>query len=279
MLMQISEIEDRLWRMADNLRANTHLRSSEYSLPVLGLIFLKFANEKFVKVDKEIRATLSASSRYEPSPNTYRARGAIYLRPEARFDSLLKLTDSDDRSDALNKAMDFIEKDNTDLAGSLPTNAYSRLGNTILGDLLRGFASVLIDPDMEGDPFGRIYEYFLSKFALSEGQRGGEFFTPSSVVQLIVEVIEPFNGLILDPACGSGGMFVQSAQFVKNHLSDPSTAVSIHGQEKALETVRLCKMNLAVHGLYGDIRDANSYYDDLHNSVGHFDFVMANPPF
>ena len=133
--------------------------------------------------------------------------------------------------------------------------------------------------DIEGDAFGKIYEYFLGKFAMSEGQKGGEFFTPTSVVKLIVDVIEPFHGRIYDPACGSGGMFVQSARFVGNHRKNPTTEISIYGQERVAETVRLCKMNLAVHGLSGDIRQANSYYENLHNAVGRFDFVMANPPF
>jgi type I restriction enzyme M protein len=133
--------------------------------------------------------------------------------------------------------------------------------------------------DIEGDAFGKIYEYFLGKFAMSEGQKGGEFFTPTSVVKLIVEVIEPYHGRIFDPACGSGGMFVQSARFVGNHKKNPNAEISVYGQEKTAETVRLCKMNLAVHGLSGDIREGNSYYEDIHKSVGKFDFVMANPPF
>jgi type I restriction enzyme M protein len=132
---------------------------------------------------------------------------------------------------------------------------------------------------MEGDAFGKIYEYFLGKFAMSEGQKGGEFFTPTSIVRLIVEVIEPFAGRIFDPACGSGGMFVQSARFVENHRRDPSRDISVYGQEKVAETVRLCRMNLAVHSLSGDIRQANTYYENVHNCIGKFDFVMANPPF
>jgi type I restriction enzyme M protein len=138
--------------------------------------------------------------------------------------------------------------------------------------------------DIEGDAFGKIYEYFLGKFAMKEGQKGGEFFTPTSIVKLIVEVIEPFHGKIYDPACGSGGMFVQSAAFVQHHKRKPSAEISIYGQERVTETIRLCKMNLAVHGLSGDIRQGNTYYEDLHGSTdggraGKFDFVMANPPF
>ena len=131
---------------------------------------------------------------------------------------------------------------------------------------------------IEGDAFGKIYEYFLGKFAMSEGQKGGEFFTPTSIVKLIVEIIEPFHGQILDPACGVGGMFVQSAAFVEHHKKSVNE-ISVYGQEKVAETIRLCKMNLAVHGLSGDIRQAVTYYEDVHKSVGKFDFVMANPPF
>jgi type I restriction enzyme M protein len=275
----IVDIENRLWDIADGLRANTHLRASEYSVPVLGLIFLKFATEKFKKVDRELQATRPAGSRRELGPSAYKARGALYLEPEATLDHLLSLREGEDIGGAINSAMRLIEEHNEDLKGSLPTNSYGRIEDRDLVPLLRTFDSIPFDPDAEDDPFGRIYEYFLSKFALKEGQHGGEFFTPTAVVRLIVEIIEPFQGLILDPACGSGGMFVQSAQFVQRHQNDPVQKVSIYGQEKTLETVRLCKMNLAVRGLPGDVQDANSYYDDRHLSVGRFDFVMANPPF
>ena len=163
-----------------------------------------------------------------------------------------------------------------ELKGVLPKNAYSRIDNRTLFALLKSFNLPL---DIEGDAFGKIYEYFLGEFAMSEGQKGGEFFTPTSLVRLIVEVIEPHRGRIFDPAGGSGGMFVQSARFVKNHRKNPNSEISIFGQERVAETVRLCKMNLAVHGLSGDIREGNSYYEDIHKSLGFFDFVMANPPF
>jgi len=177
---------------------------------------------------------------------------------------------------ALNDAMGAIEEENEDLRGVLP-KTYTQFDNRTLVTLLRNFNSIPMD--IEGDVFGKIYEYFLGKFALVEGRGGGEFYTPTSIVKLIVEVIEPFHGRIYDPACGSGGMFVQSARFVENHQKNPSTAISVYGQEKVEETVRLCKMNLAVHGLSGDIRKAITYYENLHESVGRFDFVMANPPF
>ncbi len=172
--------------------------------------------------------------------------------------------------------MRAIEADNEELRGILP-KTYNHLENDTLFTLLKTFNSIAMD--IEGDVFGKIYEYFLGKFAMSEGQKGGEFFTPTSIVKLIVEVIEPFHGRIFDPACGSGGMFVQSARFVENHKANPNSEISVYGEEKTAETVRLCKMNLAVHGLSGDIREGNSYYEDIHETVGKFDFVMSNPPF
>ncbi len=165
---------------------------------------------------------------------------------------------------------------NEDLRGVLP-RTYNRLENSTLIELLRALNS--IPDDIEGDFFGKTYEYFLGKFAMSEGQKGGEFFTPLSLVTLIVNIIEPYHGRIYDPACGSGGMFVQSADFVQRHQQSAASQISVFGQEKTAETVRLCKMNLAVHGLSGDIRQENTYYSDLHNSPARFDFVMANPPF
>jgi type I restriction enzyme M protein len=171
--------------------------------------------------------------------------------------------------------MKAIEADNEDLKDVLP-KTYNSLEKNLLVSLLKNFAAIPMT--IEGDAFGKIYEYFLGKFAMAEGQKGGEFFTPTSIVKLIVEIIEPFHGKIFDPACGSGGMFVQSAAFVE-HNKKTVNEISIYGQEKVAETIRLCKMNLAVHGLSGDIRQAVTYYEDIHKSVGEFDFVMANPPF
>jgi len=200
----------------------------------------------------------------------------MFLPEEARFSNLLKLPEGENIGKAINDAMRAIEVENEELRDVLP-KTYNRLENSILIELLKLMASIPMD--IEGDVFGKIYEYFLGEFALAEGQHGGEFYTPTSIVKLIVEIIEPFHGRILDPACGSGGMFVQSARFVENHRKNPNTEIMVYGQEKIAETVRLCKMNLAVHGLSGDIRQGNTYYEDLHNSVGKFDFVMANPPF
>jgi len=271
-----NEIEKRLWEAADELRANAKLKSSEYSVPVLGLIFLRYADHKFSQAVETLHAT-SLHGRRTIGKTDYQARGVMYLPEQARFSNLLKLPEGADIGKAINDAMRAIEAENEDLKDVLP-KTYNRLDNDTLFALLKNFNSVPMD--IEGDAFGKIYEYFLGKFAMSEGQKGGEFFTPTSIVKLIVEVIEPYHGRIFDPACGSGGMFVQSARFVENHKKNPSAEISIYGHEKVAETVRLCKMNLAVHGLSGgDIRQGNSYYEDIHKSVGKFDFVMANPPF
>ena len=277
------DLEKRLWDAADELRANSKLKSSEYSVPVLGLIFLKFADNRFAQVKDELEAELMKSARRRKaiSKTHYLAR-CVYLPDEARFQYLLDLPEGENIGKALNDAMKAIEEENKDLKGVLPQR-YNRLENENLIELLRIMNS--IPKDIEGDAFGKIYEYFLGKFAMSEGQKGGEFFTPTSVVRLIVEIIEPFHGKIFDPACGSGGMFVQSARFVEEHQKNPTAEISCYGQERVDETVRLCKMNLAVHNLSGQIREGNTYYEDLHKSVkkkdepGEFDFVMANPPF
>ena len=267
-----NQIEKRLWDSADELRANSKLKSSEYSVPVLGLIFLRYADHKFGQAEKE----LAKNSRRKLTKADYQAKGVMYLPESARFSRLLQLPEGNDVGKAINDAMKAIEADNDDLKEVLP-KTYKRLENATLVELLKLLASVPMD--IEGDAFGKMYEYFLGNFARAEGQKGGEFFTPTAIVKLIVEVIEPFHGRIFDPACGSGGMFVQSARFVAEHQKDPHREISIFGQEKVAETVRLCKMNLAVHGLSGDIRQGNTYYEDLHTSRGKFDFVMANPPF
>ena len=188
----------------------------------------------------------------------------------------MNLPEGADLGKSINDAMKAIEKDNPSLDGVLPRN-YTAVSNDVLVELLRALWA--LPESLEGDGFGLIYEYFLGKFAMSEGQKGGEFFTPTSVVKLIVEILEPFEGRILDPACGSGGMFVQSAHFVERNQSKPSEELSVYGQEKTGDTVRLAKMNLAVHGLEGDIRETNTYYENPFDSVGMFDYVMANPPF
>ena len=267
-----TEVEKRLWEAADELRANSKLKSSEYSVPVLGLIFLRYADQKFTEAEKTLAAT--GSGRRKIGKTDYQAQGVLYIPEKARFASLLDLPEGADIGKSINEAMKAIEAENEDLKDVLP-KTYNALEKGLLVSLLKNFSAI---PITEGDAFGKIYEYFLGKFAMAEGQKGGEFFTPTSIVKLIVEIIEPYHGRILDPACGSGGMFVQSAAFVEHHKKSVHE-ISIYGQEKVAETIRLCKMNLAVHGLSGDIRQANTYYEDPHKSVGKFDFVMANPPF
>ena len=274
MTSSLTEIENRLWDAADELRANSKLKSSEYSVPVLGLIFLRYADHRFTAAEAELGD--KSSSRRTVGKTDYQAKGVLYLPDEARFSSLLALPEGANIGQAVNEAMKGIESENPDLKDILP-KTYTAIANSTLVELLKLMASIPMD--IQGDAFGRIYEYFLGKFAMTEGQKGGEFFTPSSIVKLIVEIIEPFHGTVYDPACGSGGMFVQSARFTTEHRERPTDVISVYGQERVAETVRLCKMNLAVHGVGGDIREGNSYYEDLHNSVGKFDFVMANPPF
>ena len=273
MATDLGELQSKLWEAADQLRANSGLKASEYASPVLGLIFLRYADDRFAQAAEVVG---TGSARRPTGPDDYQAAGALYLPEECRFETLLDLPEGGDIGKAINRAMGGIEDYNPDLQGVLPKD-YSRIPDDILGELLRLLRAL---PDaIEGDGFGLIYEYFLGQFAFSEGQKGGEFFTPVSIVRLIVEILEPFHGKIYDPACGSGGMFVQSAHFVERHRQDPSRELSIYGQEKTGDTVRLAKMNLAIHGLGGDIREGNTYYEDLHDSVGQFDFVMANPPF
>ncbi|PZC48314.1 MAG: type I restriction enzyme M protein [Chloroflexi bacterium] len=276
MAFPIQELQNRLWATADQLRANSELTSAEYKSPVLGLVFLRFADQKFSMAKEQLEAQQGGSSRRTIDKTDYQAKGVIYLPGEAQYSHLLHLPEGADLGRAVSDAMGAIENENLELRGILPRD-YSRVTNPTLATLLRAFSEIPMD--IEGDVFGRIYEYFLGKFAIAEGQRGGEFFTPTSLVKLIVEIIEPYSGRIFDPASGSAGMFVQSAEFVRRHQRNPSTDISIYGQENVAETVRLGKMSLAVHGLSGDIRQGNSYYEDTHESVGKFDFLMANPPF
>lgn len=269
-----NDIESRLWEAADELRANSKLKSSEYSVPVLGLVFLRYADHKFQAAAKELEG--QGGGRRKIGPADYQARGVLYLPEPARFSALIQLPEGANIGTAINDAMRAIEAENPDLKDVLP-KTYNRFENSLLKELLKTMNSIPMD--IEGDAFGKIYEYFLGHFAMSEGQKGGEFFTPTAIVSLLVAIIQPFHGRICDLASGSGGMFVQSARFVEAHKRNPSAEISIYGQERVSETVRLCKMNLAVHGLAGDIRQGNTYYEDLHISVGKFDFHLANPPF
>jgi type I restriction enzyme M protein len=270
----IHEIADRLWDTADELRANSHLKAAEYSIPVLGLIFLKFADSRFTHIETELAGKVTG--RRQIGKADYQAKGALYLPEHSRFATLLELREGENLGKAINDAMAAIEEENPALKGILP-RTYQALSNDTLVSLLRSVNAIL--GHIEGDAFGKVYEYFLGKFAIAEGAKGGEYFTPTSIVRLIVEIIEPFDGKILDPACGSGGMFVQSDRFIKAHHNGRAGRLSIYGQERVEETLRLCKMNLAVHGLEGQISQSNTYYEDPFDATGQFDYVMANPPF
>lgn len=283
---QLKKLEATLWQTADTLRANSDLKSSEYSTPVLGLIFLKFADNKYGLFEQEINQEfkkLKGSRRERPIDEIAIEKCGFYLPPEARYDYLLNLPEKVEIAPALKRAMELIEEYKPELKDTLPQDEYFRLVRKpeyrgIPKQLLKNFAD--IPKDASGDMFGQIYEYFLGKFAMAEGQGGGEFFTPRSVVRLMVQIIEPHDGTVFDPACGSGGMFVQSAQFIEGRKSPgEDTSLFVYGQEKTLETVKLAKMNIAVNGLRGDIRQANTYYEDPHGSFEKFDYVLANPPF
>jgi len=282
-LENIEAIEKRLWKSADTLRANSELASNEYFLPVMGLIFLRHAYSRFLSVRDEIVATLPSrgGKTRELTKEDFSKKSAIYLKPEAQFDYLIALTDADNRAEAIIHAMESIEADYTNLRNQLPKQEYNNIPNDVLGMLLR----TLNPEELEkatGDIFGRIYEYFLTQFADQGAHDGGEFFTPVSLVQLIVNVLEPDHGKIFDPACGSGGMFVQSAHFMERHAQDPHE-LTFYGHEKNRVTTRLAKMNLAVHGLEGNVEGgeaAITYYNDPHEGLfGTVDYVMANPPF
>ena len=274
-------LEARLWDAADQLRANSDLKAQQYSGPILGLIFLRFAEVRFAALRARLEAAGSTGRRGSrvDDPTAYQAMSVLYLSPEARFDYLLTLPESADIGAKVNAAMRDIEHHNPALAGVLP-KTFNLFTSTLLKELLNKVSE--IPATLDFDAFGRIYEYFLGEFAMTEGQGGGEFYTPSSIVRLLTEIIEPYHGRILDPACGSGGMFVQSARFVAEHQKNPAAELAICGVEKTDETGRLCRLNLAVHGLEGQIRhggNLNSYYDDPHKATGQFDFVLANPPF
>lgn len=283
---QLKKLEADLWSAADKLRANSDLKSSEYSTPVLGLIFLKFADNNYQRHVKAILAEyqqLQGTRREKPISEIAIEQCGFYLPDHARYDYLLNLPEEKDIAKAIKAAMKAIEEYKPELEGVLPKDEYAaltRTDKTLPQQLLRTFAD--IPADASGDLFGQIYEYFLGEFARSEGQKGGEFFTPRSVVRLMVEIIEPHGGKVFDPACGSGGMFVQSAHFIAEHrreLQGADSGVYVCGLEKTLDTVKLARMNLAVNGLRGEIKQANTYYNDPFDSFGAFDYVLANPPF
>ena len=279
-LEHIEAIETRLWGAADTLRANSNYASNEYFLPVMGLVFLRHAYSRYLAVKDEIEAGLPTrgGKKRAITKQDFSRKSAIFLRPEAQFDHLVALPDGEDRARAIIAAMESIEADYDSLRGVLPKTEYQELDNDVLGQLLR-----TLNPDelkqVSGDVFGRIYEYFLTRFADQKAHDGGEFFTPVSLVSLIAHVLDPDRGTVLDPACGSGGMFVQSARTVEEHGGSPAERLTFRGLEKNATTIHLAKMNLAVHGLEGDIRKAITYYEDPHELLGKADYVMANPPF
>ena len=284
---KIEALEKRLWSAADSLRANTGLTAQEYSRPILGLIFLKYAEFRFTQAKARLDANISTRRRDSGDiKSQIQAEGAMFVPDEALYSNLLALPEGSNIGVNINNAMKALEAENEAIKDALP-KTYTRFDNDILKGLLKNFTA--IDFGLGSDIFGRIYEYFLNEFAKTEGQGGGEFFTPSALVRLITEIIEPYHGKVFDAACGSGGMFVSSADFVASHNKSASDELSIFGQEKTGDTVRLSKMNLAVHGLQGDIREGNSYYEDPFDlakgeiidgkQYGQFDRVMANPPF
>ena len=241
----LGQVRRTLWKAADELRANSTLSPSEARGPILGLIFLAYAEHRFERVRAEVEA--KATARRAITTDDYRARSVLFVSEEARLSHLVSLPEEEDLGDALDKAMRQMEVDNPELKGVLP-RGYQRLQKSTLTEMLRLFAP--LPKTLSGDAFGFIYEDFLSNFAMAEGRLGGEFFTPYSIVRLIVEIIEPFHGKVYDPACGSGGTFVQCAKFVQRHASSPTRELSVYGQEQKEVTVPLAKMNRAPRPLW-----------------------------
>jgi type I restriction enzyme M protein len=277
----IEKLESDLWEAADNLRANSKLTSSDYFMPVLGVIFLRHAANRFEAAHRQIEADQASGKmpKRKVLPADYIARRALYLPEKARYDRIMQqaAVSSSDLPKLVTEAMTAIEAEFEPLVGVLPKD-YGIFETKVLEDLMRLFNSEQIK-QATGDVFGRIYEYFLAEFSIQKAHDNGEFFTPSSLVQMIVNVIEPDHGTVFDPACGSGGMFVQSSHFIEHQGGDTAKKVVFYGQEKNGDTIRIAKMNLAVHGLEGKIAEAITYYQDEHNLAGKCDFVMANPPF
>lgn len=290
---KLKELEAKLWSAADDLRANSNLTSNEYCMPVLGLIFLRYAETRYNLVKAEIlKEHPSRPGReFKLKPEHFKSKSALYLDEQAKYSYLLNLpenvkaagNDGQDISalgEALDNAMCLLEAQSEQLKGVLP-KTYHKFKDELLAALLRNFDNELLN-DVGGDVLGRIYEYFLSKFAKAVAQDDGVFFTPKSLVRMIVNVIEPEKGILLDPACGSGGMFVQTGDFVNNKGMAANKKMTFYGQEKTEFNAKLCAMNMAVHGLNGNIKSgeaANTFYHDAHNLEGKCDYVMANPPF
>lgn len=280
---ELNELEIELWDSANTLRANSKLTAAEYKDPVLGLILLRYAQNRYEQAKKEIEASITEGPRGKRSmtKQDFLAAGAMMLPEKSQYEHLANLPEEDDLADAINNAMKLIEDEYTDLAGVLPRN-YQEMDADLLGELIRVFNKDAVK-NLKGDVFGRIYEFFLMKFSMdgAGAQEGGEFFTPPSLVQLIVNLIKPDHGDILDPACGSGGMFVQTGHFIEQNRKGTAVneAITCFGTELKGNNTKLAKMNLAIHGIEGKIIESNSFYTDPHALVGKCDFVMANPPF
>ena len=281
-MINIRKLETELWEAADLLRVDSKVTSQEYCMPVLGLIFLRYAYSRFKFVEADIlKNRPTRGGRVLPvETDDFKSKSAIFLPEEARYDYLINLPDEADVGKAINKAMELIEGQSAQLRGILPKN-YTILQNDLLRELLRIFNNSAFN-EMKDDIIGRIYEYFLNKFAPAVASDDGVFFTPKSLVRMIVNILEPSHGTVLDPACGSGGMFVSSADFIEGYGTSANTAMTFFGQEKVDYNAKLCMMNMAVHGLNAKIvsgNEANSFYHDAHNLDGCCDYVMANPPF
>lgn len=280
--INIRKLEADLWESADLLRAGSKLTSSQYCMPVLALLFLRYAYSRFKMVEAELlKNRPSRGGRVMPvEPNDFAAKSALYLPREAQFDYLVNLSDDQPLGEAVNHAMTLVEEQSEQLTGILP-KSYTMFSDELLRELLRIFNNKTLD-EIGGDVIGRIYEYFLSKFAKAVASDDGVFFTPKSLVKMLVNVLEPNQGIMLDPACGSGGMFVQTGDFVNTGGMNANTQMTFYGQEKVEYNAQLCLMNMAVHGLNGRIisgDEANSFYHDAHNLAGKCNYVMANPPF
>ncbi|MBR5540890.1 MAG: N-6 DNA methylase [Bacteroides sp.] len=295
-MTNIKKLEAELWESADLLRQGSKLTSSQYCMPVLALLFLRYAFSRFKMVEAEIlQSRPSRGGRVMPvEASDFAAKSALFLPREAQYDYLVNLPaniadaglktkdgqDINSLGEAVNYAMQLVEEQSEQLTGVLP-KSYTMFADDLLGDLLRIFNNQTID-EVGGDVIGRIYEYFLSKFAKAVASDDGVFFTPKSLVKMLVNVLEPTSGIMLDPACGSGGMFVQTGDFVNHAGMNANTQMTFYGQEKVEYNAQLCLMNMAVHGLNGKIvsgDEANSFYHDAYNLAGKCDYVMANPPF
>ena len=280
--INIRKLEDDLWESADLLRAGSKLTSSQYCMPVLALLFLRYAYSRYKMVEAELlKNRPSRGGRVMPiEPSDFAAKSALYLPREAQFDYLVNLSDDQPLGEAVNHAMTLVEEQSEQLTGILP-KTYTMFSDELLRELLRIFNNKTLD-EIGGDVIGRIYEYFLSKFAKAVASDDGVFFTPKSLVKMLVNVLEPKRGVMLDPACGSGGMFVQTGDFVNEAGMNANTQMTFYGQEKVEYNAQLCLMNMAVHGLNGHVvsgDEANSFYHDAYNLAGKCDYVIANPPF